>query len=460
MGVNIPNFTPSRFPNGATHSSCVLHAQAKVPANVRTWLTMNVFRIGVFVVLVALTLFANPEVARAQNSRGCAWPLDGSPEGFGNMAAPDNFARYWIMPFEKQYDTMTIKGAYPNARYFSFVAYDGQSPVNVAGSLFDAQIAPDAGSINPFVSHDSHHLGNNTYTVVISRSAETSGNTIKVSADVDWVILRLYVAAPDPSLSGLSLSGGVPLPSITLTGQGGDVPLQLCSPVNKLVDVETFLQQVFPPPFDLPGDEGAPLSDRLWFAAPTVPPVRLFPNPNNKYIITLPGNYQPGRIIVIHGKAPGTPGAKGSRHADVRYWSLCNNDFALPVSVVNCTADPTADLERGFYTIVISDDLLRPDWLPSNINWLAWGDGYPKLMFFRNMLPDPDFSHSIQSAVEQGCTFELNLPNLPDRAAMDDAGQCAQKVMGDYYPVAAWCDKSTFVHGGWQACIKMRRERH
>lgn len=61
-------------------------------------------------------------------------------------------------------------------------------------------------------------------------------------------------------------------------------------------------------------------------------------------------------------------------------------------------------------------------------------------------LPAPNFSHSIQSAI-------LNLPNIPDRAALDEAGRCAQQVMGDYYPVAAWCDKSTFTHGGWQACI-------
>jgi len=32
--------------------------------------------------------------------------------------------------------------------------------------------------------------------------------------------------------------------------------------------------------------------------------------------------------------------------------------------------------------------------------------------------------------------------------------------MGDYYPVAAWCDKSTFVHGGWQACIEKHRQQY
>ena len=100
---------------------------------------------------------------------------------------------------------------------------------------------------------------------------------------------------------------------------------------------------------------------------------------------------------MIHGKAPGTPDtyngspiwvpARGFRTVDMRYWSLCNNDLALPISVVNCAADLTTSLQGGDYTIVISDDLLRPDWLRPNINWLPWGDKqYPKLIMFRNML--------------------------------------------------------------------------
>ncbi len=418
---------------------------------------MNRFRIGLFVVLAALAFLSDPDVARAQNSRSCAWPLEGSPEGFGNMALPDTYARYWIMPFEKNYDTMTIKGAYPNARYFSFVAYDGQAPVDVAGNLYDTQIAPDAGSVNPFLHHDTHNPGKNTYTVVLTRSGKTSGNTIKVSADVDWVILRLYVPAPDPSPGGLSLMGGVPLPAIKLTGQGGDVPLQPCSPVNKLADVEAFLGLLFPAGFDFLGDEGTPSSDRLWFGAPKNPPIRLFPNPDNKYIMMMPANYQPGRLIVIHGKAPTTPHGHDARSADMRYWSLCNNDIVLPAPAVNCTADLASDLDHGYYTIVISDDLLRPDWLRHHITWLPWGDEqYPKLVFFRNMLPG-NFSHSIQSAIMAGCTFDFKLPYLPDRSVVDQAGQCAQKVMEEYYPVAAWCDKSTFLRGGWRACLRRRQ---
>jgi hypothetical protein len=124
---------------------------------------------------------------------------------------------------------------------------------------------------------------------------------------------------------------------------------------------------------------------------------------------------------------------------------------------VGCTADLTTELEDDFYTIVISDDLLRPDWLKPHTNWLPWGDEqYPKLVFFRNMLPATNFPYSIQKAIEHPCTFNFVLPTIPDRVDVDTAGQCAQQVMGDYYPVAVWCDKSTFTAGGVRACLDER----
>jgi len=106
-------------------------------------------RIGILAGLLALAFLINPDVTRAQNSRNCAWPIELSPEASGNDLAPEYVARYWVMPFEPQYDTMTIKGTYPSARYFSFVAYnvvpnnDNKPPnVDVAGHLYDATIAP------------------------------------------------------------------------------------------------------------------------------------------------------------------------------------------------------------------------------------------------------------------------------------------------------------------------------
>jgi hypothetical protein len=362
---------------------------------------------------------------------------------------------------------MTIRGIYPHARFFSFVVYDGKRPVDIAGHLYDAQITPDPGSgVNPFVQSGPE----GTYTITLSRTVpQSSGNVIKVGSDFAWVAMRIYVPSADPTQSGEALSGRVRLPTIFL----GNQQLDRCDPIQKLDDVRVFLDVLFPPGFDLVGSEGTPSTDRLWFASPTNPPAALFPNPDNKYLAMLPGDhYQPGRIIVIHAKAAGTPftydgspiwqPARGFPTVDLRYWSLCNNNFALPLALVNCTSDLTTELEGGYYTVVISDDLLRPDWLQPNINWLPYGDEqYPKLFMLRNMLPSPNFPYSVQYAHDvAGCSFDFNLPYIPARNDVDAAGQCAQTVMKDYYPVAAWCDKSTFQSGGWQACIKEHRPRH
>lgn len=333
---------------------------------------------------------------------------------------------------------------------------------DLAGHLYDADIVPDQGGINPFVEPGG---GNGTYTVVISGADQTSQtsekNTITVSSDFAWVLLRLYVPNPDPSLSGRSLMGGVPLPTIYVNGSSQ--ALKPCSPINRLADVNDFRDILLP--FELSGSEGMPSSDRLWFAPPKVPPAALLPNPDSKYMAMFPGDqYQPGRIIVIHGRAPGFPDtfngspiwvpSRGFRTVDLRYWSLCEVNGAMPLPMVACATDLTTNVEGGYYTIVISDDLLRPDWLRPNMNWLPRGDEqYPKWFVFRHMLPAPNFRYSVQN-VPDVCGFNFDLPNIPKSIDLDVPGQCAQHVMGDYYPVAVWCDKSTFIHGGWQACMK------
>jgi len=81
---------------------------------------------------------------------------------------------------------------------------------------------------------------------------------------------------------------------------------------------------------------------------------------------------------------------------------------------------------------------------------------YPKAVVFHNMLPATDFPYAILGVWESGCMFDMSFSDLPNRKALDDEGPCAQEIMGDYYPEAVWCDKSTFMHGGWQACIKGR----
>jgi len=412
------------------------------------------------------------------NSRDCGWPLLLSPEGPANFQGPDDAARYWIMPFDTtQYRAMTIHGTYPHIRYFAFAAYEVVAKgtghdFEVGDPLYDAEITPDQGA-NPFVQPGG---SNGTFTVEILRagfasaanagvdSRRVSVNTISVTADLVWIVMRAYVPDADASLTGKSLMGGVPLPSITLTNySGAKRTLGTCSPINKWSDLMALGRHLFPPEIDLPVDEGTPASNRLWFASPQEPPGNLWPNPDGKYLMMLPGReYQAGRVIAIRAKAPGFPDtfngsaiwepARRFRAVNMRYWAMCNINLAWPPSVVACATDLTTRLQGQEYTIVITDDLQRADGLPPNVNWLPWGDvQYPKFVVLRNILPSADFHYAAKEAWA-ACPFEYTFP--PDRNAIDVVGPCAQDAMGDYYPVALWCDKSTFVAGGFDACLR------
>jgi hypothetical protein len=329
-------------------------------------------RFGILAGLVAIALLANPVVARAGtfndhdfNERDCGWPLSLSPEGPANFQGPDDAARYYIMPFDTtQYRAITLRGTYPRLRYFAIAAYEvvptdsGYTfKVSEGLRLYDAQIVPDQG-VNPFVQPGG---GTGTYTVEIVRQdagssavpKDVSPNIITVAADLVWIVLRAYVPNADASLTGQSLMGGVPLPIVTATDHHGDTEtLATCSPINKWSDLMALGRHLFPPGADLTLDQGMPSSDRLWFGSPQEPPGNLWPNPDGKYLVMLPGGeYQTGRVIVIRGKAPGFPDtfngspiwdpARGFRSVDMRYWAMCNLNLTWPPSVVACATDLT-----------------------------------------------------------------------------------------------------------------------
>lgn len=158
-------------------------------------------RTGVLCCLVALAFLINPNLAHAQNvKKSCAWPIELSPEGYGNATGPELLARYFLIPFDAQSKSLVIKGAYPQARYFSYVVYQDQTPTAIIGDLYDAQIAADAGSANPFVrpkgnadqARPTEQTANGTYTVVISHTKRSAGNTIGVApGHFAWVMLRV-----------------------------------------------------------------------------------------------------------------------------------------------------------------------------------------------------------------------------------------------------------------------------
>jgi len=137
------------------------------------------------------------------------------------------------------------------------------------------------------------------------------------------------------------------------------------------------------------------------------------------YIATI-AEYEPGRIVVVRGKAP----VVGEQ---VRYWSLCTNEFRKPYTVSSCAADPDVVLDdEGGYTFVIS----TPDERPSNataadgVTWVDWGaTDQRNLILLRHMLADPGFAESA-----------TNVPPLG----------LATATMGDYAPIGSLCTTEAF----------------
>ena len=84
----------------------------------------------------------------------CAWPIEDSYLT-SNSGLPDTAAWYWGQSFTVHPGTqVVVAGAYPDARYASFTVYSSSelpfTSNGVVSSLADFQIAPDAGSANPW----------------------------------------------------------------------------------------------------------------------------------------------------------------------------------------------------------------------------------------------------------------------------------------------------------------------
>lgn len=417
-------------------------------------------------VVLALAFLSSPGMPAAESlpTPTCAWQFAWTPSGPGNWLFPDTGNRWWYMPIDPQWQEVTIAGRYPKTRFFSFAVYD-DAPVStaLAGHLFDAQIAPDPGSVNPFKSPDSSgSSAPQNYTMTVARTDSKADNVLRLHADTGWLVYRVYL----PN-AGEGSTGGVPLPDIRVTDAGGKTtPLPACPTVNRQSELATLQPQFVPASLENP-PATPPTPDLIWFAPVPEPPVRLLPNPDNKYLISFfMSVYDPSRIIVIRGKMPGFPdtyhGAPISKPAtgfdavQMRYWSMCLGDLVSPLPIDGCAVDASTPLdENGFYTVVISNDVLRPEWLPSQVVWIPWGDErmVPKTIFLRNTLPSSGFNQTAQNAIAQGCGVSFSFPTPPGQDDITQAGKCTKNVMGDSYPVAAWCDRSEVRSGGWRPCF-------
>ncbi len=372
----------------------------------------------------------------------CSWGVRSNPDTV-NLAYPDLDATYWAHVFEPvPGERLVVKGEYPQARYFSFHVYDATAVA--IDSQYDQQIAPDAGSANPFVAKPPRHAGD-SYTEYVDfeqKPTDPAPNTLYI-ADTpqglptpDAILMYRVYVPQDPS----ELQGNVPLPQITLQTAAGETlasygdcgggTVETGGVLNEAIANSNWPGEV--PAAEIPGATDPPSWARSSLSNEYA---GLFGNQQNAYLLaTISRQY--GNIVVIHGKAPTFPNTRAGQPVygkhQVRYWSFCENSNTT--RVISCAADYDAAVEGGYYTYVISD----PDERPANatvaegVTWLAWGGTFPDgQVIYRNMVPSPSFPQAVQSVGESSSP---------------------QAVMGPYFPDTVYCTKSTFEAGGWKAC--------
>ena len=389
---------------------------------------------------VAILLAVAPAAA-AQDERDCFW--QGGTRST-NIAYPDLGARYWVASFPLPPGAeLVLKGRYPHARYMSFNVYDAAA--QPTDGLADVDIAPDPGSTNPFEPGAQRDLPARGYTVRVvsgARPERREPNTIYLNAagqatPVGVVMYRVYV--PD---DGRDPAGGAGLPEVSMRLPGGQVldqPLvcQARQDAGANQAAEDFHAGTDGPDPANPASED-PIRWEAFFnyfqafsypagATPAGSGRAVLPreklggflsNVDNAYTLAT-ANRGIGPVLVLEGRAPTTPrtldGRRVMEGGQVRYWSLCENEFASQ-RVIGCVYDEQVHAgARGRFTVVMSEPGERPaNARPEcGVDWIPWGAQPDGLLILRHMLPSPDFAQAIQRVAELGTERDVVGEYLP-----------------------------------------------
>lgn len=403
----------------------------------------------------------DPPAAAAAGEAGCSWLVVSNPDLI-NVAFPDEAATYWVATFPALPGArLRIEGQYPQARYFSFNVYDpALRPVD---AITDYAILPRSEGDNPYRTAGSAHGGEYVAYVLGGVAPETrEPNTLHTNQTQ----LPGGIALPNPQITlmyrvylpQIDGSGGVPLPRLTLeTADGATAPLSLaqCDPLppdalpgllNDAVRDANYppLIDVLPVPiappelrvtrfYGLPETLRLLASNAVGFDLPLQSITAadtgggFLSNLDNAYVTTM-ASRDKGSLYIVRARAPSwarEPVDAPLGAAQLRYWSICTNEF-LTQRFVACLADRDVALDdAGYFTIVVSD----PDEQPANavpengMNWLPWGGAYPDSVFiYRHMLPSPHFAQAIQHV---------------------GYGTPVEDAMGEFAPRAVYCDRAT-----------------
>jgi hypothetical protein len=404
---------------------------------------------------LAAVLLLAPQAASAGSPTvlgPCEWFVLANSTS-SNAFFPETSATYWQTTIKGSLlaglasSGLVLRGTFPRARFFSFVAYNVQG--DIISSIYDAAVAPDPGSANPFATLDAPEGGRYSIRVLAlgskaaaAANATGEANVLLVDKTLGSVLYRVY--NPDNSTGA---TGGVPLPNFVLTGRAGLGPAATfspCSPPNGPVAQAAL------------GFRQAALGSTL---APLTTPAQplmlrasggggLFANPQNAYL-TAPTNWTvPGRLAVWRGLGAAFPDTEAGQQVvparALRFWSMCSNKYVSPLPVVACKDDFETALDPlGRYTYVMglpADQPAAAVLAARSATWVpALGAGDPTttvgVALFRNLLPGAGFAQSVQAA------------------PADNSPASARAAMGPYYPLGVYCDAAVFAAAGFEGCL-------
>ncbi|MDR3419240.1 MAG: hypothetical protein P4L83_23935 [Nevskia sp.] len=315
--------------------------------------------------------------------------------------------------------SVTLKGQYPQARYFSYFIYEGVT--SILAHAVDYQIAPDAGSQSPFVSAQnvvSESAGTvNTYTLTITFSAQPASpapNTLYVDPSVAGssvlIVYRVYNSFTS------NLLGGVPLPAFSGTSANPFTCGFWAFGINVLPPLVNYLDNASAT-WQIP----VAAEPRFALAYKTQNVVSVIENEDNQFAYTN-NSLANHDMILVRFKAPTyatEPGA--AQPVNVRHWSVCQSSLTS-THMWGCTEDSAATVDaNGFVNIVVSKTQVTAP----GFNWLLYGPSTLQTgeLIYRQQLPAANFAGSF-----------ANVPS----------GQNPTEVIGAYFPLATYCSNSVF----------------
>ncbi|MFP5307866.1 MAG: hypothetical protein ACLGI7_18855 [Gammaproteobacteria bacterium] len=395
---------------------------------------------------------------------GCSWVRIFDP-AVDNLAFPDTSANYWLalVPNPGGLGRIRIYGRVPDVRYFAFNSYDGVTAPYDA--IADYEIVPDALGPTPFlgpVQVDRRIPVGAPYTVdlefapapetrarntLYSAVLASMGGVTAPNTQAGLIVYRTYLPVGDTA-------GGAGLPEIRLeTGDGssyaiggGDTCSSTLRQIVQAAGASRMLdllnengQPPLPPQLPAPPGPTNPPTFHVFYGIPAgaqdagIPvPDQLADGQSGGFFSTRSSRYAYaflsrnfGELVIVRARAPGFVDQPGEVDPQLRYWSVCQNEF-FTQHVFACAPDyATVVADDGFFYIVVSDGSDRPDVANAehDFNWLPWGPFYDAEVIYRHMLPADEFAQAFH-----------RIPRGTDPVG----------IAGDYFPQAVYCDPARF----------------